>query len=58
MNKLLLNKTFLITGGTGSFGTQMTKYLIKPTKLASLSVQYWFKPFMLGISYKNLNMEF
>ena len=29
MKNLFLNKTFLITGGTGSFGSQMTKYLIK-----------------------------
>jgi len=29
MTKLFSNKIFLITGGTGSFGSQMTKYLIK-----------------------------
>ncbi len=29
MKNILKNKTFLITGGTGSFGSQMVKYLIK-----------------------------
>ncbi len=29
MKSILKNKTFLITGGTGSFGSQMVKYLIK-----------------------------
>ena len=29
MKDILKNKTFLITGGTGSFGSQMVKYLIK-----------------------------
>ena len=29
MKTILKNKTFLITGGTGSFGNQMVKYLIK-----------------------------
>jgi UDP-glucose 4-epimerase len=29
MKKLFKNKTFLITGGTGSFGSQMINYLIK-----------------------------
>lgn len=29
MKNILKNKTFLITGGTGSFGSQMVRYLIK-----------------------------
>ena len=29
MNSMLKNKTFLITGGTGSFGEAMVKFLIK-----------------------------
>ena len=29
MNSMLKNKKFLITGGTGSFGESMVKFLIK-----------------------------
>ena len=31
--KIFKNKVVLITGGTGSFGTHATEYLLKNTKL-------------------------
>ena len=37
MKKLFKNKTFLITGGTGSFGSQMINYLIK-TKIDKIII--------------------
>ncbi len=38
MNNLLNNKILLITGGTGSFGTNFIKYLVKYSKLKKIII--------------------
>ena len=37
-NKIFNNKTILITGGTGSFGTECTKYILKNFKVKKIIV--------------------
>ena len=37
-NKIFNNKTILITGGTGSFGTECTKYILKNFKVKKMIV--------------------
>ena len=37
-NKIFNNKTILITGGTGSFGNECTKYILKNFKVKKLII--------------------